>query len=105
MSLKVEGIINEIVKSVIEDYKAFYKVAKNLDSSHDEEGYDIEYDTYMRGINSQVSKGNSQVSRGGKSKKSKSMKKRRKSGKRISKKLKSQKNIVVHHKLERKINF
>ena len=100
-----EGIINEIVKSVIEDYKAFYKVAKNLDSSHDEEGYDIEYDTYMRGINSQVSKGNSQVSRGGKSKKSKSMKKRRKSGKRISKKLKSQKNIVVHHKLERKINY
>jgi len=45
------------------------------------------------------------VSRGGKSKKSKSMKKRRKSGKRISKKLKSQKNIVAHHKLERKINY
>lgn len=111
-----EDIINKIVKSVIEDYKAFYKVAKNLDSSHEETGYDDKYDTYMSGINSQVSKGNSQVSkensqvssqvsRGGKSKKSKSMKKRRKSGKRISKKLKSQKNIVAHHKLERKINY
>ncbi len=103
-----EDIINEIVKSVIEDYKAFYKVAKNLDSSHEETGYDIEYATYMSGINSQVSKGNSQVSNensqvntGGKSKKSKSMKKRRKSGKRISKK---SKNMVAHHKLERKIN-
>lgn len=106
-----EGI-DEILNSVIEDYKRLYndenKVRASLDSSYDEEGYDIEYDTYMSGINSQVSKGNSQVSNensqvntGGKSKKSKSMKKRRKSGKRISKK---SKNMVAHHKLERKIN-
>ena len=85
----VQGI-NEIVDSVIEDYKAFYKVAKSLDSSYEEEGYDVEYNTYMSEINNQVSKG-------GKSKKSKSMKKRRKSGKRISKK---SKNMVAHHKYQ-----
>ena len=92
--------INEIVNSVVEDYKAFYKVAKSLDSSYDEEGYNVEYNTYMSKINSKVSKG-------GKSKKSKSMKKRRKSGKRISKKSKKYggSSQIPRDELERKINY
>lgn len=89
-----EGI-DEIVNSVIEDYKTLYneneneKVRESLNSSYGKNReYDYEYETYMN----RISHGPSiNKARGGKSKKSKSMKKRNTKKRKLHKKRKSYK--------------
>jgi nicotinic acid mononucleotide adenylyltransferase len=80
--------IDNIVNSVIEDYKKLYNdndndnVKASLDISYAKKGYNSEYDIYMKKI---IGGHERKKQKGGKSKRKKSMKKNRKSLKKKSK--------------------
>jgi nicotinic acid mononucleotide adenylyltransferase len=94
---------DEIVVSVIEDYKTLYekqteeeeenKVKTSLDSSYDkQEDYNVEYDDYMDKISHNKERGGkSKINKSMKKKKRKTLKKKRKSKRRKSLKKKQRK--------------